>query len=403
MARTPDALIKPDLLFWARQSAGFGLDAAASKLRVSEERLRSWESGAARPTIAQLRAAAKLYNRPLAIFYLPEPPHDFQPLRDYRRLPDAQLGQLSPALLAVIRRAHAVREAALELRELADEPVAPAPKLDGPTTDPERYGTAARALLGVSLSQQAALRHPRRALNAWLDAVSRLDVLVLQAQSIPVQEMRGFSISMDRLPVVVLNGGDFPRGRIFTLLHEFAHVLLHADGVCDALPRQQARGPTDEIEIFCNQVAAAALMPLDAFRAEPALQDPPADWHWSEGTIRGLSEKYSVSQEAVVRRLYSIGLTDWSFLQAKEAEYRAGYEAYREEQKRKRKEEAGSGGPSYHRMKVRDLGRGFIESELDAYYSRAITGSDLSEYLEIKLNGLPKLEAELAATGGARD
>jgi hypothetical protein len=54
-------------------------------------------------------------------------------------------------------------------------------------------------------------------------------------------------------------------------------------------------------------------------------------------------------------------------------------------------------------MKVRDLGRGFIESALDAYYSRAITGSDLSEYLEIKLNGLPKLEAELAATGGARD
>jgi hypothetical protein len=55
------------------------------------------------------------------------------------------------------------------------------------------------------------------------------------------------------------------------------------------------------------------------------------------------------------------------------------------------------------RMKVRDLGHGFIESALDAYHRRAITGSDLSEYLEIKLNRLPKLEAELAATGGARD
>jgi hypothetical protein len=65
---------------------------------------------------------------PVAIFYLPEPPLDFQPLRDYRRVPEAQLGQLSPELLAVIRRAHAVREAALELRELADEPVRPAPK-----------------------------------------------------------------------------------------------------------------------------------------------------------------------------------------------------------------------------------------------------------------------------------
>lgn len=403
MARTPDALIKPELLVWARQSAGFSLDTAATKLRVSEDRLRSWEDGEDRPTIAQLRAAAKTYKRPLAVFYLPEPPLDFQPLRDYRRVPDAQLGHLSPALLAAIRRAHATREAALELRELADEPVSLAPKLDEGTRNPERYGTAARALLGVTLAQQAAWHDPGRALNAWIDAVSGLDVLVLQAQSISVKEMRGFSISTDRLPVIVLNGGDHPRGRIFTLLHEFAHVLLHADGVCDALPRRHARGPTDEIEIFCNQVAAATLMPLDAFRAEALLQHPPADGRWGEDTISGLSEKYSTSREAVVRRLYSIGLADWEFLREKETEYRAAYTAFREEQKRKRQEAERSGGPSYYRMKVRDLGRGFIESALDAYYRRAITGSDLSEYLEIKLNGLPKLEAELATTGGGRD
>lgn len=67
MARTPDALIKPDLLVWARQSAGFSLDAAAVKLRIPEERLRSWEAGETRPTIAQLRMAANVYKRPLAI------------------------------------------------------------------------------------------------------------------------------------------------------------------------------------------------------------------------------------------------------------------------------------------------------------------------------------------------
>ena len=172
---------------------------------------------------------------------------------------------------------------------------------------------------------------------------------------------------------------------------------------CDALPRRQTRGPTDEIEIFCNQVAAATLMPLKAFRAEPVLQRPSADGRWSENILQSLSESYSVSQEAVVRRLYSLGLADWDFLQEKEAEYRAAYEQFRDEQKRKRQDEQRSGGPSYYRMKVRDLGRGFIESALDAYYRRAITGSDLSEYLEIKLNRLPKLEAELAATGGARD
>lgn len=397
MAKTPDALIKPDLLVWARQSAGLDVAKAAQRLGVTKERLERWEAGEERPTVAQLRKAAGTYKRPLAVFYLPEPPRDFQPLTDYRRVPDAEVGHLSPELLVAIRRARAVREAALELRELADEPVDPAPGLEEGITDPERFGAAARALLGVTLEQQAAWPNPRSALNAWIDAVSALDVLVQQAQRISLQEMRGFSISSDPLPVVMLNGADFPRGRIFTLIHEFAHVLLHAEGVCDALPRRPARRPTDRIEIFCNQVAAAALMPRDAFRGEPALARRPADGRWSDNTLRALSEKYSVSQEAVVRRLYSVDLVTWDFLQEKEAEYREIYRALREEQKEQR------GGPTYYRMKVRDLGRGFIESALDAYHRRAITGSDLSEYLEIKLNSLPKLEQELATTGGGRD
>jgi Zn-dependent peptidase ImmA (M78 family) len=402
MTRTPDAIIRPELLVWARQSSGYEIAAAATKLKVTEDRLRSWESGDARPTIAQLRNAAKAYKRPLAIFYLPAPPVDFQPLRDYRRVPDAQLGRLSPELLATIRRARAVRETAIDLSELADEPVASAPQL-GRAGDPERFGAGARDLLGVTLEQQAAWRDPRRALNAWIDAVSRLEILVLQAQSIAFEEMRGFSISADRLPVIVLNGADTPRARIFTLLHEFAHVLMQADGVCDVAPQNWARGPTDEIEIFCNRAAAATLMPLAALRAEPELRDPPADGRWPEDKVRALSERYSVSPETLVRRLYSMQLTNWEFVQDKQAEYRAAYEAFREERQRLRQEGGRSGGPTFYRMKVRDLGRAYIASALDAYHRRAITGSDLSEFLEIKLPQVPKLGEGLAVAGGARD
>lgn len=141
MARTPDAIIRPELLVRARQSSGYDIAAAAAKVKVTEDRLRSWESGDARPTIAQLRNAARTYKRPLAIFYLPAPPVDFQPLRDYRRVPDPQLGRLSPELLATIRRARAVRETAIDLSELADEPVASAPRL-GLAGDPEGFGAA---------------------------------------------------------------------------------------------------------------------------------------------------------------------------------------------------------------------------------------------------------------------
>jgi len=379
------------------------MEVAARRVGVDAARLSDWEVGETRPTVAQLRKLAQAYKRPLAIFYLPEPPTDFQPLRDYRRLPDADLGHLSPGLLAAIRRARSVREAALELREGAEETVALAPRVDVASADPEVLGASARDLLAVTLEVQWSWHTPARALNSWMDALSRLDVLVLQVQSIPLDEMRGFSISADRLPLVVLNGADFPRGRIFTLIHEFAHLLLNADGVCDVLPRRRVRHPTDRVEILCNQIATAALMPLAAFSAEPIVRAGAPGGLWPEESISGLAERYSVSREAAVRRLFTLGLTDWDFVQRKRDEYRSAYQEHLEEQRRRRRESERSGGPSYYRMKVRDLGRPFIEAALDAYHRRAITGADLSEYLEIKVAQVPKLEHELATTGGARD
>jgi transcriptional regulator with XRE-family HTH domain len=136
MARTPPALVEPALLSWARASAGLTVEEAAKKLDQPPDRLAAWEAGDERPSVAQLRAAARVYKRPLAVFYLPEPPRDFQPLRDFRRVPDAEAGRLSPELRDTIRRAYTQREAALELRELADEPTRPTPTLDLAPQDP---------------------------------------------------------------------------------------------------------------------------------------------------------------------------------------------------------------------------------------------------------------------------
>jgi transcriptional regulator with XRE-family HTH domain len=151
MAKTTDAFITPALLTWARESAGYTVEAAASKLGVEADTLVAWEQGMARPTVAKLREAAGHSKRPLAIFYLPEPPRDCQPMRDFRRRSDAEVGRLSPKLVTAVRRAHALREAALELREIADNPPGPAPGLDAGTRDADGFGDAGRRLLGLSL------------------------------------------------------------------------------------------------------------------------------------------------------------------------------------------------------------------------------------------------------------
>ena len=80
------ALVDGALLKWARESARFDLESAAKKLGVPAQRLDAWERGELRPTMNQLRKLANTYKRPIAVFYLPEPPTEFQALRDFRVL-----------------------------------------------------------------------------------------------------------------------------------------------------------------------------------------------------------------------------------------------------------------------------------------------------------------------------
>ena len=63
------AVVKPELLVWARTSARYRVHEAAKKAGVSAERLAEWESGGSAPTINQLRTLANIYKRPLAVFF----------------------------------------------------------------------------------------------------------------------------------------------------------------------------------------------------------------------------------------------------------------------------------------------------------------------------------------------
>ena len=57
------------------------------------------ERGEKCPSIAQARKASEAYRRSLAVFYLPEPPKDFDPIKDFRQLPDVEPGEYTPSSL----------------------------------------------------------------------------------------------------------------------------------------------------------------------------------------------------------------------------------------------------------------------------------------------------------------
>jgi len=402
MTTSSKALVRPELLTWARANAELSVPEAARKAQLKEEQLIAWEKGDDQPSIAQLRKLGRIYKRPLAVFYLPRPPKTFDALRDFRRLARGQAGKQSPELAFEIRRAHSRREIALDLyQELAGvEPKAfsTMTSLDEP---PEDAAARLRDLLGVKLGESSSWKTVRDAFNRWRGALENTGVLVFQAEDVEVSEMRGFSISERVFPVVVVNIKDAFVGRIFSMLHELTHLSLREGGLCDLL--EESSQAQERIEVFCNHVAAATLMPAASILAEQMVRDHKGA-QWSNGEIQFLTQRYRVSREAVVRRLLALGKTTEDFYRRKRKELQAEFEAQQDEiQQRKALGLETGGFAPPHRLAVSTAGPLFVRLVLESYHQEKITANDLSSYLEVRLKHISKIEhTVLGATSGAR-
>jgi Zn-dependent peptidase ImmA (M78 family) len=133
----------------------------------------------------------------------------------------------------------------------------------------------------------------------------RAGILVFQATGIAPGEMPGFSLPDRPLPVIGVNRKLTPNGRTFTLLHESVHVFLGQSSICD-IEEGQLRPPEEQrVEVFCNAVAAAALVPREALLSEGLVAShPPRPRDWSEAFELGsLGRVFGVSNEVVLRRL----------------------------------------------------------------------------------------------------
>jgi Zn-dependent peptidase ImmA (M78 family) len=363
------AMVKPELLVWARESAGFVLAEAAEKLQLDADRIAAWETGEQAPSIPQLRRLSKLYRRPLAVFYLQEVPADFQVIRDLRRLPGAGMRRMPPALRLEIRRASQLRALTIELLEDAGEPV---PRFRPAATlaeNIETVGQRIRTALGITEDEQRRWRDRdgRNAFRAWRERIESAGALVFQVTRFDADEASGFAIAEPVLPVIAVNRGDPPTRRTFSLLHELAHLLLSVSGVSD-VHTDETRPPEDQkIEVFCNQVAAAALMPRDWLLNDPVvMRRGVRATAWSDSEIVDLARGFGVSREAILRRLLTLDRTTNDFYRQKRGQYLAEYNALRARQRARTSEDTIPRNMPLET--VSNLGRPVVRVILENYY-----------------------------------
>ena len=385
MPRSIPALVKPKLLEWARESLGLSIAQAAERTKFELETLKAWEEGTDAPSIAQLRKLGEAYKRPIAVFFLAEPPQGFAPQREFRRLAGILPGKESPELLLALRWAVFRREAAMELHRLiGDSPHRIRAALH-PGMDAEEAGQYIRELLGVTWRAQTQWASAYEALNAWRSAMEAKGALVFQSSGVELAEMRGTCIPDQPLPVILLNSKDAPHGRIFSLLHEFAHILLHAGGH-QTSRMAGARSPEDQpLEVAANAFAAAALLPAQPFISTAEHYAGAAEG--DDDALRRLAQKVKVSPEVILRRLVTLR-------KAPEGIYRRKRDAWGATLWYVR---GSVGGPVP--MEVRTIasdGRGYTRLVMSAYDQRLISTNAASDYLGVKPRHFTNIRRELS-------
>lgn len=379
---------RPDVssavLVWARTSAHLKQDEIAAACHVSVAEVEQWEVGAVKPTLDQLRHIASKTKRSLAVFFLPTSPAEAELPQQFRTLGSKAVAALSPTTMAALRFAQEAQERAVELLNELD----PSFRVQLPALSLDSHigstGTKLREALAVTLTQQNEWKNESEAYRHWRLAIETLGVITLQA-SFPLDDGRAFCLSNRQAPIITINSRDCMSGRIFSLLHELAHLCLGLSTLSPLKPLSSRASQHDrEIELFCNRLAAEVLLPLSNDTVKLALRRCFRDGKIEQSQVKQVADAYKVSRAVVVRSLATLGSI-------------SSADAYKFERTTTNPARRKGGGPAMPQPQLCVTRKGirFPSLVMDAYDQDRITMADASWMLGLKVKWFDGLREQL--------
>lgn len=359
MIRVP---INPEMLRWARERA----DVSVEDLVHRFPKYMEWELGDIQPTFNQLKRFSNTTHAPFGYFFYSKPPEYSFPISDFRTVGNVPLKRPSLDLLHTVflcqRRQDWYREFAILVGEDS------IPFVASKTIDSDIYEASKliSETLNISLKEREKLHSWSDSLRYLITQAEEIGVLVMVSgvvgnnthRKLSSDEFRGFSLADDYAPLVFINGSDTKAAQIFTLIHELAHIWLGESVLSNVGPGTQT---TNEVESWCNSVAAEVLVPLSSMAEQYRKNEPLPD------ALSRLARYYKVSTLVVLRRLYDL----------EKIGHKTFWQAYRSELKRARINQGSIGGNFTNSLAIRAgrrFGQALVESTLEGQttYSEAL-------------------------------
>lgn len=371
-----DIEVEPKVLQWAIGTSGWTQAEIVKKLKISPSTFQHWLNGEIHPSLKHLEELSKTVKRPLAAFFLSQPPEEPPLPKDYRQLPEKE-GKFDKKTILAIRRARRLQSISKELAENLNIPLRSAITYVKQSDNPKKIAECYRKDFGLTEELQKKMKTPYEMFAFLRGALEKKNILVFQIPML-LEDARGFTLVDTSPEVVIANSKDQIEARIFTLMHEFGHVLLHESGV--SMPERtlfaQRVGP---VEKWCNDFASAFILPEVMANVEfTGYKNNLTDTL----ILSKFSRRYKVSKSMLLYNMFKLRYIS-------QKEYDTVLKRYPSDKIRGKS--TGFAAASADKRCIQEKGQKFVSLVASNFEQGLITRSDALEYLSIKSKNLEKI------------
>ncbi len=350
--------INHKILSWARETANLSVEKAAHKLQIkegkattAEEKLLAYEDGTNAPSRSMLLRMSKTYRRPILTFYLDEPPRIGDRGEDFRTLPnyiEEEYAYVDALIRDIRARQSLAKEALIDEDEGFEVEFIGKCKVNQGI---DHISQVIKEALKLNIEEYRSHQTYDDAFKYLRNRAEGAGIFVLlqgnlgsHHTNISVDAFRGFALSDNVAPFIIINDRDAKVAWSFTLLHEMVHLSLGQTGVSGDYAEKQ-------IEKFCNDVASEILLPSTEFK----------DFKPTHLDFENIKEKISeyallkkISNSHIVYRLYRAEIIDKNLWKQLSDFYHKQWRAIHDREKEKNRKS--EGGPNYYVVKKYKLG-----------------------------------------------
>ncbi|HEY5209589.1 MAG TPA: ImmA/IrrE family metallo-endopeptidase [Stellaceae bacterium] len=323
---------------------------------------------------------AKLYRRPMLVFYMNGPPPKGDRGEDFRNVPQrhSDAEPLVDALVRDIKARQSMVHAILE----DDDETEPLPFIGSMNINDGIGAVLAsiRQTLQFSLPNFRMQGSVEGAFTLLRNQVETAGVFVLlignlgsHHTAIDVSAFRGFALADRIAPFIVINDQDAKSAWSFTLIHELTHLWLGTTGVSGSFADGQ-------IERFCNDVASNFLLPTSELDLVGV--DRRTNLQSAATLIGRFAGDRLLGRSMVAYRLFRAGMLFEATWRALADQFESEWRQTRADQRERSKEQ--EGGPNYYVVRRHRLGGALLQFVARNMSEGSLTPTKAGKVLGVK-------------------